>query len=174
MSAPPKNVQRFSFVLEKIACGKGTCGTCGGTKLAHGPYWYGYFTRPNGRAGKVYVGKDLDDWKAQHLSAQPQPAAPKTAAPKAKAKAKPAPAPAPKAPKKEEHPEKPVWEKMISKAASPAIAARILGVQRGVTQKELTKTFRALILKHHPDKGGDSLHAMAINAAFAMLKPLTK
>lgn len=173
MARPPKNVKTASFVREKIACGKGSCGTCKGTKLAHGPYWYAYWTRKDGSTGKTYVGRDLAGWQQQygvsaHLKKQPRKPAPKTAkpptAPKAKTKAK-KPAP-PKI--------NPDWLKMTSRAATPLLAARILGVKPGITRNILTLAFKDRIKTAHPDRGGNTIEAAAVNAAYAMLKPLCR
>lgn len=50
--------RRITYEQVMKSCGKGRCRTCGGTKLAHGPYWQ----LNEWEAGKVrtrYVGKQL-------------------------------------------------------------------------------------------------------------------
>ena len=61
MAQPPKTARHFTFAHEKIACGKTSCRTCGGSSFEHGPYWYGYYSHPNGSTGKVYIGKNLSE-----------------------------------------------------------------------------------------------------------------
>jgi len=46
------------FLQEKVACGKKTCGKCGGTRFVHGPYWYAYWRDAKGRMRKRYLGKE--------------------------------------------------------------------------------------------------------------------
>jgi hypothetical protein len=55
----------FTVAHGKIACGKSSCRTCGGSSFEHGPYWYGYYSHPNGSTGKVYIGKNLSEWCRQ-------------------------------------------------------------------------------------------------------------
>lgn len=47
-----------TFKQELIACGKSKCGTCGGTKPTHGPYWFAYWQEGK-KKRHVYVGKIL-------------------------------------------------------------------------------------------------------------------
>ncbi len=55
--------------------------------------------------------------------------------------------------------------------ASPAaLAARTLGVAVDAPKAVATGAYRALMLRHHPDRGGDPEKAKAINAAWETLK----
>lgn len=50
------------YELRLINCGKPNCRKCnspGGSRPAHGPYWYLRFTQ-GGRTRRKYLGKDLD------------------------------------------------------------------------------------------------------------------
>jgi len=158
MANPPNGVTEFSFCLEAIACGKPTCRTCEGTRFTHGPYWYAYFTKPDGRTGKVYVGKDRDGWCRTHGVGS-------------RGSTAPLPAPAPKTAKATGADVD--CERML-KLPTPLLAAKLLGVKPGISRAALTASFRDAIRKAHPDKGGSHLRAAALNAAFAMLRPLTK
>ena len=52
--------KRVTFEQVKKACGKRSCRTCGGERLAHGPYWYKCEWDADGRKKRtVYVGKEL-------------------------------------------------------------------------------------------------------------------
>jgi len=46
---------------------------------------------------------------------------------------------------------------------------QILGLQKGATMVEIKKAFRALSLKHHPDKGGQTEKFQTINQAHLVL-----
>jgi DnaJ-class molecular chaperone len=41
----------------------------------------------------------------------------------------------------------------------------VLGVTRTATAAEITKAYRALMIKHHPDRGGSAAECIKINAA---------
>lgn len=45
----------------------------------------------------------------------------------------------------------------------------ILGVSVGASEDEIKKAFRILILKNHPDKGGNKIKAQKIIAAYVFL-----
>jgi hypothetical protein len=118
----------------------------------------------------VYVGKQLSQWCSTYGVTSHKQAAktPKTAvaqkAPAApKAKATPTP--------KKENPD---HARMLSGAATPLLAAKLLGVKPGISRGILTCAFRDKMKSAHPDKGGNNTHAAALNAAFAMLKKLVK
>lgn len=52
--------KRITYEHVKKACGKRSCRTCGGERLAHGPYWYKCEWDADGRKKRtVYVGKEL-------------------------------------------------------------------------------------------------------------------
>ena len=52
--------KRVTYEQVKKACGKRSCRTCGGERLAHGPYWYRAEWDADGRKKRtVYVGKEL-------------------------------------------------------------------------------------------------------------------
>lgn len=60
-------VQSFPFhgriyELRKNSCGRKNCATCGGSRPAHGPYWYMCISR-KGKWRRIYIGKDLDTTK---------------------------------------------------------------------------------------------------------------
>ena len=46
---------------------------------------------------------------------------------------------------------------------------RILGVDRGASQSDIQRAFRALAKKHHPDAGGDSAKFKEVNEAYQVL-----
>lgn len=46
-----------TYEQQKRSCGKKKCGRCGGTKLAHGPYWYAYWRDAKGNVRSRYMGK---------------------------------------------------------------------------------------------------------------------
>lgn len=45
----------------------------------------------------------------------------------------------------------------------------VLEVSPNATQEEIKKSFRKLVMKHHPDKGGDITKSQEINAAYEVL-----
>jgi hypothetical protein len=52
--------KRITYEQVKKACGKRSCQTCGGERLAHGPYWYRAEWDADGRKKRtIYVGKEL-------------------------------------------------------------------------------------------------------------------
>jgi len=53
-----------------------------------------------------------------------------------------------------------------------ATAQRIFGFSGSLTAQELLARWRHLIWEHHPDHGGDTDIAAAINAAYSFLKPI--
>jgi hypothetical protein len=169
MATPPKSARHFSYAEELVNCGNRYCRSCGGKRggrFIHGPYWYAYYTKTNGDTGKVYIGRDLAAWKAKHEPKTQKQKPPKTApATKVKPKPKPKTTPPPKT--------RPEWERML-KDGTPVLAAKLLGVRPGITRGALTTSYRTAIKAAHPDKGGNAIHAAALNAAYAMLKPLTR
>lgn len=49
-----------TFRNERVSCGKTACGTCGGNRPAHGPYWYAYWQtggRKHPQMHKRYIGR---------------------------------------------------------------------------------------------------------------------
>ena len=50
----------------------------------------------------------------------------------------------------------------------------LLGVDRSATDDEIKKSHRKLVLKHHPDKGGDAEKFKEINLAYSVLKDAQK
>jgi hypothetical protein len=171
MAQPPKTAHHFTFAHEKIACGKSSCSTCGGSGLKHGPYWYGYYSHPNGSTGKVYIGKNLSEWCRQWgidratgnsaIATRP----PKTVTP-------------PKPNKQGKKPSFPAaWAAILKRnTATPKLACEILGLKPKppLPAAEVKAAYRAIIVRAHPDKGGSNEHAAIINAAYAFLKPFTK
>lgn len=68
-----------TYRQERVACGKKTCGTCAGVRLAHGPYWYAYW-HPVNKFGlklatvrKRYMGKDWRESWGQERRGDPPP-----------------------------------------------------------------------------------------------------
>jgi DnaJ-class molecular chaperone len=45
----------------------------------------------------------------------------------------------------------------------------ILGVSRNATEEEIKQAFRRQAMKHHPDRGGDSVLFQDINEAYSVL-----
>ena len=45
----------------------------------------------------------------------------------------------------------------------------VLGVDKGATSREITKAYRSLAMKHHPDKGGDDKKFKVITDAYEVL-----
>jgi DnaJ-class molecular chaperone len=64
---------------------------------------------------------------------------------------------------------------LLLELLSPTDAAEIFrrfGVDNALTisKDELKAKYKELVLKHHPDKGGDTYNAQMINAAYDILK----
>ncbi len=55
--------------LEYTRCARLSCKICGGTRYAHGPYWFHYFRSRSGRQTSRYVGRVLDARSAEVLAA---------------------------------------------------------------------------------------------------------
>ncbi len=52
--------KRVTYEQVKKACGKRSCGKCGGNRLAHGPYWYrAEWDAEDRKKRTIYVGKEL-------------------------------------------------------------------------------------------------------------------
>jgi DnaJ-domain-containing protein 1 len=63
------------------------------------------------------------------------------------------------------------WEaRTAKKIVGQESAWQILEVEIGASLAEITKSFRRLMLKHHPDHGGDSETCRKIIAAYTVLK----
>lgn len=62
----PKCGKKGTRELEKVSCGKSGCKKCGGTRQAHGPYWYVYHRRGD-KVVKCYVGKKWPDEKSKRF-----------------------------------------------------------------------------------------------------------
>lgn len=45
------------YQLERVCCGKYRCGTCGGIRFVHGPYWYAYWLDARGTPRSRYCGR---------------------------------------------------------------------------------------------------------------------
>ncbi|MDP9438020.1 MAG: hypothetical protein M3P49_04655 [Actinomycetota bacterium] len=54
---------------EYTCCTRTSCKVCGGERYAHGPYWFHYFRRADGRQTSRYVGLVLDARAAEVLAA---------------------------------------------------------------------------------------------------------
>jgi len=55
-----------------------------------------------------------------------------------------------------------------------AKALETLGLNEGVTAKQIKLSYRRLAMQHHPDRGGDPEKLQDINEAMEVLKPLLK
>ena len=55
-----------------------------------------------------------------------------------------------------------------------ARALETLGLQEGVTAKQIKISYRRLAMQHHPDRGGDPEKLQHINEAMEVLRPLLK
>lgn len=80
--------------------------------------------------------------------------------PRAKGKDKTAPPPKPD----------PLDDVFFASRINSDLCYQILGMNYGCPWEEVKKRYRALIMEHHPDKGGDEKMAMRINSAFGYLK----
>jgi len=58
----------------------------------------------------------------------------------------------------------------VEAARRKTVAAEALGVKKTAGRKTVTQAFRKHVLKHHPDKGGNTVAFQAINAAYNNLK----
>lgn len=56
-----------------------------------------------------------------------------------------------------------------SRRASMGLAWEIIGMERSTDQASVKRRFRELMLKHHPDRGGDEKEAKRISAAWSYL-----
>jgi hypothetical protein len=63
-----------TFIRQHINCGKRRCGTCGGRRYEHGPYWYAYWWE-DGRTRSAYVGKSLPGGRRAERDARRREAA---------------------------------------------------------------------------------------------------
>lgn len=141
------NNAHVTFRLEHIRCGRKKCKVCRGRKaVGHGPYWYAYAT-VKGKFGKAYVGKDRAAWELARAASAP---AVKAAEPKATDDQR----------------------AMLLRGATPKLAARVLGVKAGAPFAAVRAAFKEAIKKAHPDVGGSTAAAAAVNAAFALLRKI--
>ena len=60
------------------------------------------------------------------------------------------------------------WHKLIAQDARPQALA-ILGLKDPVDDALIKKTWRKLVMQHHPDRGGDAKTLLSINKAFSIL-----
>lgn len=65
-------------------------------------------------------------------------------------------------------------ESVFSGGGLKAKAFKTLGLQEGVSTKEIKLSYRRLAMLHHPDRGGDAEKLQAINEAMEVLRPLLK
>jgi hypothetical protein len=57
---------RGCYRLELVKCGKSNC-HCAAGETGHGPYWYWYGRRANGRMASRYIGKELRELASELL-----------------------------------------------------------------------------------------------------------
>lgn len=50
-------------------------------------------------------------------------------------------------------------------------ALQVLGLSDPVTDSEIRRRYQEQVMRHHPDRGGDTRHLQLINAAMAILQP---
>lgn len=124
-----------------VRCGKARCKTC-----PHGPYWYGYRKAGN-RTQTRYFGREYPQMKAAPPPPPPRPGGP--------ARTKP-------------HPHDAIHSPMT---ATAALAKDILGLvpDQPLRKPMLDALYRVLVMKHHPDRGGDKDVMCRINSAYAYL-----
>ncbi|NLW05040.1 MAG: DnaJ domain-containing protein [Pseudomonadaceae bacterium] len=65
-------------------------------------------------------------------------------------------------------------ESIFSGGGLKAKAFKTLGLQEGVSTKEIKLSYRRLAMLHHPDRGGDAEKLQTINEAMEVLRPLLK
>lgn len=65
-------------------------------------------------------------------------------------------------------------ESIFSGGGLKAKALKTLGLQEGVSTKEIKLSYRRLAMQHHPDRGGDAEKLQVINEAMEVLRPLLK
>lgn len=65
-------------------------------------------------------------------------------------------------------------ESVFSGGGLKAKALKTLGLQEGVSSKEIKLSYRRLAMQHHPDRGGDAEKLQTINEAMEVLRPLLK
>lgn len=175
-----------SYQLKRIKCGKKRC-RCNTTDESewHGPYWYAFWQDPRtGRTKSRYMGKN---YKApghttgarsryQTPPPPPPPRAKKTTKKKTeqgKRRREQAPPPPPPGGGRQERREAPPPPRGLGGVGSPQdqADAATLGVKTDVDRAALKRAWRAKIAAAHPDKGGNTAQAQAINAAYErMLK----
>lgn len=51
---------------------------------------------------------------------------------------------------------------------------KILGVSQDASWEDVEKAYKIKAAQHHPDKGGDTIEMMKVNAAYEVLKKIMK
>jgi hypothetical protein len=131
----------WTYRLRYVRCGKEGC-HCN-YDAGHGPYWYAYRHR-QGRMYHRYCGKN-----PFYGRGGPTP--------------EPEPAYAHAEPSREDR-----WR--FNGRMDLKTALRIMAFSSPPGPDELLKRWRVLIGEHHPDRGGETRVAAAINAAYAYLR----
>ncbi len=68
ISREDAHAKRLTYEQVMRSCGKRSCQTCGGTRRAHGPYWYKSEWNPETKKKRmVYIGKELPVEAAEAL-----------------------------------------------------------------------------------------------------------
>jgi hypothetical protein len=152
MASPPfdpYDSSAWTFQKRYVRCGKGNCSSCAYGD-GHGPYWYGYVHR----AGHVYTHYFGKDHPAAEEAARHRRAARESATP-------PPPRQAAATPAEDR------WAR--PKKMDYSSACRIFGINSVAKGWSPTSRYRELMRQHHPDTGGSTRAAVAINLAYRFL-----
>jgi hypothetical protein len=144
-----EDMSDWTYEERYVRCGKANCRKCAGA-AGHGPYWYGYIHR-NGRMHTKYFGK-------HHPQGEEGARRSRWYSQGWRREAPPEPQEAPPA-------DRWTWPRRMDYGS----ALRILGYARCPTMRELQKRYRDLMKDHHPDHGGTTRAAVAINLAYDYL-----
>jgi DnaJ-class molecular chaperone len=60
---------------------------------------------------------------------------------------------------------------MLSRHDQRSEALQLLGLSDPVSNGAIRRRYRELVMRHHPDRGGDTQHQQLLNAAIATLLP---
>src|SRR5436305_5473 len=131
------STEHWTYQLRYVRCGKPTCRCARGSVYEHGPYWYGYMHR-EGRMYQRYFGRRPSS------TFDPPPPEARAEATRAEADSR----------------------FTFSGKMTLASALRIFAVSNPPGRDELVSRWRRLIWDHHPDRGGSTAVAAAINAAY--------